>query len=262
MIRISIQHWENLTTRFLDETEQLCGRLIKQRVDDIFGPLMLTLLYRDTIKICGDFIQKAMEEQRAASIRNFKMESYKPMTFNGEALNQACETARQHLQAARRKQRCIMLLDDLEAKNGKSTNGPAREKELLKITDAQLGIDKYSQEIVALSKVRGYYEHASSRYVDAIGQGVQCELFNNCRNELPALLVRKLGIDQDDAHEKCYLLLTVDEKSTLRRLQLEKEETTLGKAKKQLRELEQDTPGGEDSQDAPKDEGSQDTMMS
>ena len=47
----------------------------------------------------------------------------------------------------------------------------------------------------------------------------------------------------------------------VRRVQLEREERTLVEAKEQLRELEQDTPGGENSQDASKDEGSQDTMM-
>ena len=151
MIRSSIQHWDNLTTRFLDETEKLCELLIKQRIDDIFGPLKLTRLYRDTIKVCGDFIRDAMEKQRAASKRNFKMEVYKPMTFNEEALNQACETARLYLQTARRRQRCIIWLNDLEAKSGKSTVGPAREKEIAKVTDTQLGTDPYSQEITALA---------------------------------------------------------------------------------------------------------------
>ena len=150
MIRISIQHWENLTTRFLDETKRLCEQLIKQRVDDIFGPLKPTELYRETIKFCGDFIGKAVEEQRAASMRSFMMEVYKPMTFNEEALNQACETARRYLQSARHKQRCGDWLEKLEERTGKCTAGPAREKELAKITDAQLGIDEYSQEIVAL----------------------------------------------------------------------------------------------------------------
>ena len=151
MIRTSVGHWDELTTLFLDETEELCGLLIKQRVSAIFGPLRLTQLYRNTIEICEDFIGEAMQKQRAASTRNLNMEIYKPMTFNEEALEEACDKAKKLLQETRRDQRCNFWLTNHEAKSGKVTTGPARDKELAKITDAQLRPDPYSQELVALS---------------------------------------------------------------------------------------------------------------
>ena len=90
--------------------------------------------------------------------------------------------------------------------------------------------------------------------------------------------MRELGIDQDDgissiqvfsqkaadlmlADNKCSLLLIVNDESAQRRVQLEEDEDTLSQAMKQLWSLEQDTPKGQSSQDAPEDEGSQDTVV-
>ena len=147
MCKSSIQHWNELTLKFLDQTENLFARMILQRLDNVFGPWNSTKLYAILFDTCSAFVRTAMLDQRTASTRNFDLEVYKPMTFNEETIKQASDKAEVLLRERRRRQRADVFLQQNESKNSKSS----WEEKVSKVTDQQLGEDPYKQEIMIMS---------------------------------------------------------------------------------------------------------------
>ena len=150
MSQLSAQHWDRPLKSFLDQTENLCAELISERLNSIFGPWKQTLLFSQAQEFCGIFLQNAMKDQRDAANRALRLELYKPLTYNHEAMDQAREKATVYLQKKRREFRANEFLDEHEAGTNKPTSGQVRVEKALKVTDAMLGPDPYNQEVNAM----------------------------------------------------------------------------------------------------------------
>ena len=154
MNQISMKPWERSMTCFLEQTEILCQQIVVDRIREEFGLWTRTPLYDRITNICKAFLLKAMAEQRAAAQRNYCMEKQETMTFNDEALAQAQAEALKTLQVARRDDRRRAYVAKLEMQSGKAFSDQAFNDRVLKVTDEQLGVDPFNQELKAMAVSR------------------------------------------------------------------------------------------------------------
>ncbi|PWY64084.1 dynamin family protein [Aspergillus eucalypticola CBS 122712] len=117
-----------------------------------------------------------------------------------------------------------------------SIEGDARrEAELRKLTDAELGRDQFSQELTMMATSRGYYDLASSRFIDSICQSVHTKLFAKCRDDLIKEIERELCIFDENALERCLELMEEDPDRQRRRQFLLREKERIDKAQEWLK---------------------------
>ena len=249
MSKLSAVNWSKPLSQFLDRTENMCQDLISDRLRSTFGSFRSTLLYREARRICDSFIEELMLQQREKAARALSLELYKPITYDAEALEQAREKALVLMRNKHRYHRAECYLIEQERKSGKITSAQARLERpwlerISKVTDEQVGSDPYSQEIYAMATVRGYYECAFSRFVDVICQGIQAEVFSECRDKtkISDKLKQDLGMNELDATQRCAMLLAIDAKTEERRIQLTKDNEMLQKAQEWLDRLAEGTP--------------------
>ena len=154
MNQMSMKPWERSMACFLERTETLCQQIVVDRIGEEFGLWRRTPLYDRITNICEAFLLKAMAEQRAAAQRNHRMEEQETMTFNEDALAQAQVEALTTLQAARRENRRGTYVAKLEMQNGKAFSDQASKDRQSKVTDDQLGVDPFKQELEAMAVSR------------------------------------------------------------------------------------------------------------
>ncbi|MCJ1387566.1 hypothetical protein MMC18_000409 [Xylographa bjoerkii] len=196
MSNIGMQHWDQLSTAFLEKTAQMCLRLVATHSQEAFSIWRQTPLYTHVQEICESFVSQMIEHQRGAVKRCLDMELHKAMTFDEDGMKQSQDKALLTLKAARLVQRAKIRLIEEENKTGKQTNIQAIEERATKIPEAQLGPDPFEQEINVMATVKAYYERAFTRFVDTIALGIHFELFEECRSRLPTVLRDDLGIDR------------------------------------------------------------------
>ena len=150
MIKLSIAHWEDPVTQFISRTGDLCGNMIYERVQSVFGHRKNTKFHSDVTDICRTFLTNAMDDQLKLVKRMLSWELRKPKTLNEAAINVAKDNAIEYLQMKRRECLARAWIDLEEEKTGKPTTGAARMDKIAKVTEAQLGPDPYSLEIKAM----------------------------------------------------------------------------------------------------------------
>ena len=214
MIKESVRIWELPTHDFLESTLALCRDVMFGELQKTFAEWKKTLLQDRLIEICGSFLDQAMTEQRENVARFLKYEVQTPRTLNDEAITTASEKALAVLQIRRRENRVSNFLDQQDASIERTPSRQSRADRMAKVTDAQIGPDPYSREVVAISvsmpcnlcvsklipdqHVKGYYECAYSRFVDNVYQAISCELFSKCRDELGSVIKQQLRITESD----------------------------------------------------------------
>ena len=154
MNQMSMKPWERSMGFFLEQTETLCQQIVVDRIGEEFGRWRTTPLYDRITKICEVFLVKTMAEQRAAAQRNHRMEEQDTMTFNEEALAQAQAEALTTLRAARRDNRRAAYVAKLEMQSGKVFSDQVFKDRMPKVTDEQLGVDPFNQELEAMAVSR------------------------------------------------------------------------------------------------------------
>lgn len=148
MIILSMAHWETPLNTFLDQTRQLCEFMVFNVVEKRYGKYRQTQYYEEIRAICETFFTNAFIDHGGLVKKILVWEQKKPKTFDVEALDSAEGLALELLQNARRESRAKEFLDHQETRAGKAlSTGQARYEKLSKITDVQLGPDKYSREI-------------------------------------------------------------------------------------------------------------------
>ncbi|MCJ1380280.1 hypothetical protein MMC17_003383 [Xylographa soralifera] len=213
MSRIGMQHWDQLSTAFLEKTGEMCLKLVSTHSEEAFLSWKQTPLYKHVQGICESFVSQMIEHQRSAVKRCLDMELHRAMTFDEDGMKQSQDKALIILKTGRLTQRAKIRLIEEENKVGKQTTLQVIEEKAAKMNEAQLGPDPFEQEInvMAVSKdlssenavvliakqtVKAYYERAFSRFVDSIALGIHFELFEECRSRLPTVLRHDLGIER------------------------------------------------------------------
>lgn len=110
-----------------------------------------TLIHYEAERICGSFLEQAMVEQRRIVTRILDWEMYKPMAVIAEAITAVTEKASIMLQTRRREYRALKYLEQQDSNGNQTSSRQNKADRLAKITDAQLGTDPYSQEVLAIS---------------------------------------------------------------------------------------------------------------
>ena len=150
MIQLSIAHWEYPVTQFISRTGDLCGSMIYERVQSVFGHRKNTKFHSELMDICQTFLKNAIDDQLKLVKQILSWELRKPKTLNEVAFKVAKDNAIEYLQKKRRECLARAFLDSEEEKTGRQTTGNARMDKIAKVTDAQLGPDPYSLEITAM----------------------------------------------------------------------------------------------------------------
>lgn len=151
MSKLSMAHWDNLLTRFLDATLSMCEQLISDRIVQGFSISQQTPLYDQIVHACGAFLNRAMEEQRIAAKRSLDRELHKAMTLDEGGMIHNRNKALEDLRAQRLANRLTALVNEQEAQTGKATSGQARNDKITKMSTGKLGPDPFDQEILAMA---------------------------------------------------------------------------------------------------------------
>jgi hypothetical protein len=208
MNQMSVEHWDKPMQAFLEATYQLVRNLLMKQLEEVFTPDYQTSLYEELERITGNYLQTLHKEHLRHAQEKYNIEHNKPFTMAIQALEQATENAEKYLKARRHEARSHCFLD----LQGKIPQGdPRRDAEIKKLTAAELGPDRFVQELKMMAvsftnpaefeyhansaqKTRGYYEIASSRFVDSICQSVHTKLFSKCHEELIRVIKNELHI--------------------------------------------------------------------
>ncbi|KAL2002809.1 hypothetical protein VTN02DRAFT_5852 [Thermoascus thermophilus] len=231
MNQISVQHWDQPMSVFLAVSHTLVRDMLMEQLRSIFSQYRQTGFYRELKRIIENYVETLKREHHRYAFEIYSIERSKPFTMATVPLELARKEALQFLSKHRHNARAKCYLD----LQGKFPQGdPRRKTELEKITEAQLGPDKFVQELRMMAIVKGYYEVASSRFVDSICQSVHTKLFTKCRDELVQIIEQELGVFKDDALERCMELMAEDPERQRRRQYLVKERQKLTKAQEWL----------------------------
>ncbi|KAL1966975.1 hypothetical protein VTN77DRAFT_3719 [Rasamsonia byssochlamydoides] len=231
MNQISVRHWVEPLKIFLAVSHKLTRDTLLEQVDKVFSQYKQTDLYRQLVKIIESYLAEVREDHYAQAFELYQLEYSKPFTMATSFMTRAKEDASVTLKARRREVRVRRFLE----LQGRLPDEPhKREAEIRKVSDRELGPDPFEREIEMMATVRGYYEVASSRFVDSICQGIHIKLFSRCREELFLVIEKALGILEENALERCMILMAEDPERQKRRQYLVKERAKLTKAQEWL----------------------------
>ncbi|PGH08223.1 hypothetical protein GX51_01377 [Blastomyces parvus] len=232
--KISVMHWEQPMKEFLTATYELMEAFLMGKLDAVFSSYQRTALYGKLREIIPNFLQSLKDPHLRAANEFYQVEQMKPFTMATAAFQSAQREALDLLKTKRRASRVMRFLENVEIMDGGRRVGPSG------ISDAQMGEDEYVKEIEIMAVSRAYYEIASSRFVDTLCQSVHTKLFFKCDRELRSVIIKELGILDDNASERCIELMVEDPERQQRRRDLKKEEEKLKKAMTSLRTVEED----------------------
>ncbi|EAW06489.1 putative dynamin GTPase [Aspergillus clavatus NRRL 1] len=227
MNQLSVEHWEEPMQVFLNATHQLVRDMLMKQLKNVFTQYYQTSLYRELKRIIEHYLQTLRKEHLRHAQENYSIEHNKPFTMATDTLELATNKAATFLQGRRHEARARCYLD----RQGRLLQGdPRRENEIKRLTAAELGPDRFVQEVKMMATTRGYYEVASSRFVDSTCQSVHTKLFSKCREELITVIEKELRIFDDNALERCMELMAEDPERQRRRQYLLKEKEKITKA--------------------------------
>ncbi|KAI9372884.1 P-loop containing nucleoside triphosphate hydrolase protein [Aspergillus egyptiacus] len=243
MNQMSVAHWRDPMVVFIETSHKLVKETLLHELSQVFMQYSQTGLYRELEKIIKSYLKKLQIEHVAHVEEIYNIEYHRPFTMAAENLEKATDEARQHLQSRRLDARAEHYMGE------KYPKGDARrENEKKKLGINELGPDQYALEVKMMASSRGYYEVASSRFVDAVCQSVHTKLFFKCRENLIEALEQGLGIRNDNAVERCNELMSEDVDRQRRRQYLEKQKEKVMKAQEWLQAenptQDQDEPAG------------------
>ncbi|PYH78166.1 Dynamin family protein [Aspergillus uvarum CBS 121591] len=259
----SVEHWKVPLMIFLDESHDLVKKILLEQIDEVFVQYQRTNLYREIRRIVEQYLQKLHQQHIDWAEEVYEMEHNKPFTMNRIALEQAKNHGFSVLVRARNSGRYGMYQDRI----GRYPEGDIRRDNELKsmIEKPQeleeiLGPDQYLPEMRIMAYARGYYDVASSRFVDLICQSTHTKLFSKCRSQLIEEVQRELHINDHDSKclvivsnrasvdilylvvERCCELMAEEPERQHRRLVLQREKEKIVKAQTWLSAAKKDEP--------------------
>ncbi|KAF7117917.1 hypothetical protein CNMCM5793_007248 [Aspergillus hiratsukae] len=229
MNQMSVKHWDEPTYEFLKATHQLVRDMLMKQLKEVFTPYYQTSLYRELKRIIDNYLQTLRREHVNHAQENYNIEHNKPFTMAISALEQATENAYKYLKARRHEARSHYFLD----LQGKILRGdPRRDAEIKKLTAAELGPDRFVQELKMMASVH-------------------TKLFSKCREELLAVIENELRIFDENAVERCMELMAEDPERQRRRQYLLKEKEKVLKAQEWLSTAKKEDDAAEFAESKP-----------
>ncbi|KAE8319761.1 P-loop containing nucleoside triphosphate hydrolase protein [Aspergillus transmontanensis] len=231
--QLSVQHWDGPMLVFLKVTHNLVKEMLLKQLREVFSQYYQTTLFRELKRIIEKYLGELQEKHTRYAIDNYNIEHHKPFTMATAQLEHATKDAHDFLSTRRHLARADLYLE-LQGKCPE--NESRRAAELKKLTTAELGPDRFFQEVKMMASTRGYYEVASSRFVDSTCQGIHTKLFSKCREELVSVIEKELHISDTDGMslERCQELMAPDLERQRRRQYLIKEKKKITQAQEWL----------------------------
>ncbi|KAB8262777.1 P-loop containing nucleoside triphosphate hydrolase protein [Aspergillus pseudonomiae] len=231
--QLSVQHWDGPMLVFLKATHNLVKEMLLKQLREVFSQYYQTTLFRELKKIIEKYLGELQEKHTKYAVDNYNIEYHKPFTMATAQLEHATRDAHHFLSTRRHLARADLYLE-LQGKCPE--NDTRKAAELKKLTTAELGPDKFFQEVKMMASTRGYYEVACSRFVDSTCQGVHTRLFSKCREELISVIEKELHISDTDGMslERCQELMAPDLERQRRRQYLIKEKEKITQAQEWL----------------------------
>ncbi|KAE8328629.1 P-loop containing nucleoside triphosphate hydrolase protein [Aspergillus sergii] len=231
--QLSVQHWDGPMLVFLKATHNLVKEMLLKQLREVFSQYYQTTLFRELKRIIEKYLGELQEKHTRYAIDNYNIEHHKPFTMATAQLEHATKDAHHFLSTRRHLARADLYLE-LQGKCPE--NESRRAAELKKLTTAELGPDRFFQEVKMMASTRGYYEVASSRFVDSTCQGIHTKLFSKCREELVSVIEKELHISDTDGMslERCQELMAPDLERQRRRQYLIKEKKKITQAQEWL----------------------------
>ncbi|KAL6230568.1 hypothetical protein BDW75DRAFT_244693 [Aspergillus navahoensis] len=246
MNKISVTHWRDPMVTFINASHQLVKEKLMHELNGVFVQYTQTGLFRELERIIKNYLRKLHVEHLAHVDELYEIEHCRPFTMADSQLNQAKEDCQRHLQSKRLAARANHYLD-IQGKLPR--DDPRREAERKKLGVAELGVDEFALEVRMMATTRGYYEVASSRFVDSVCQTVHTKLFMKCRENLVKTIESELGIGDGNAVERCNELMSEDVERQRRRQYFERQKEKVMKAQEWLNAENSTTDGVDELMD-------------
>ncbi|KAE8369368.1 P-loop containing nucleoside triphosphate hydrolase protein [Aspergillus caelatus] len=231
--QLSVEHWDGPMLVFLKATHNLVKEMLLKQLREVFSQYYQTTLFRELKRILEKYLGELQEQHTKYAVDNYNIEHHKPFTMATAQLEHATKDAHHFLSTRRHMARADLYLE-LQGKFPE--NDIRKAAELKKLTTAELGPDRFFQEVKMMASTRGYYEVASSRFVDSTCQGIHTRLFSKCREELVSVIEKELHISDTDGMslERCQELMAPDLERQRRRQYLLKEKKKITQAQEWL----------------------------
>ncbi|KAL2835249.1 P-loop containing nucleoside triphosphate hydrolase protein [Aspergillus cavernicola] len=231
MDQMSVVHWLNPMMVFIESSHRLVKDTLLRELREVFVQYLQTRLFRELKRIIEGYLNKLRAEHVDHVNEIYSIEYHKPFTMANEALGNETEIALQHIKSRRFYARANHYLT-LQQKY--PVGDPHREREMKRLGPNELGSDPFTLEVEMMATTRGYYEVASSRLVDSVCQSVHTKLFFKCHETLIEAIEDGLGIQDENAVERCNELMCEDADRQHRRQYLEKQKEKVMKAQEWL----------------------------
>ncbi|KAL4804515.1 P-loop containing nucleoside triphosphate hydrolase protein [Aspergillus unguis] len=195
MNQMSVEHWQKPMMTFIIASHKLVLNTLLQELENVFLEYTQTGLFKELTKIIKNYLRQLRIEHLAHVDELYQIEHHKPFTMATSALDAETAKAQENFESRRFDARANHFLD-LQGRYAR--NDSRREAEKRKLGTAELGPDTFALEVRMMAITRGYYEIASSRFVDAVCQTVHTKLFSKCREHLVKEIEGQLGIQAEN----------------------------------------------------------------
>lgn len=187
-------HWEEILLIFLDITSDMIRKELFERLQDVFDVYRQTELYTELTAAINSLLEQAFDQMRESAGALYQAERFKPAILDDEALEAATTEALTKLQKARREQLVQLYLDKQEEKTGKPTKDQERTNKANRVTDEQIGPERFHKEVKVMAEVQAYYKLAKSRFTESIFVNMQAHTFVRIRDLVLPVLERQMDL--------------------------------------------------------------------
>ncbi|KAF7719668.1 Uncharacterized protein PECH_004168 [Penicillium ucsense] len=217
--RASIKHWSELASVFVSATCTIVLKIITKCLDEVIAQYRQTGLYRELSRVISEFINECQVEFMGHARAQFRIEYDKPFTMAQARHKAASKSALQLLTSGRNRARARAII--------RQAGGDVDDESKIVKFMKDLGIDDFVQEIEMMADSHGYYEIASSRFLDVICQSAHAKVISKCRTHLVDVINDRLNTKSAD---QCNALMAEDPERERRRGELIREREKLSRA--------------------------------
>ncbi|KAJ5316878.1 hypothetical protein N7508_001386 [Penicillium antarcticum] len=230
----SIEHWGQLTDTFINALHSLVQETLLTALQEEFTEYHQTGLYKELNRILESYLFN-LRDQHLKYVQDYwRSEHGQPFTMAQTQHQVLMKQAFETLKARRFNARSNAWL---KVRGYDMTDEKLIADRKKKITQEDLGVDQYGQEIEMMASSLAYYEIARSRFLDVLCQSAHTKLIRKCRGDLVNSIRDELQIFGDNGRERCLELMAEDAERQNRRAFLYKEREKFAKAQKWISSL-------------------------
>lgn len=199
----SVKNWDVLANAFVIATHGIVQQVLINSLDEVIAQYRQTGLYRELYRVITTFLLRLRADYLQDAGTHYRIENDNPFTMAQAQHKEASLEALTKLSRSRQASRAKVWLQV-------HGYGPEDDQKVSKVP-GDLGPDQFSQELEMMAvsvqssslrisisnpliwSSRGYYQIASSRFLDVICQLAHLKVFKKCQNELIEVINTELN---------------------------------------------------------------------